>query len=1183
MSDKENQIEFLFVGDNSSLKKVARESDSIVEGSANKVGSTESLIRSEYGISSSVIQRRTAQLTDSAASAVQASSSIVTAEKALQAEFGITADIIRRREASVTSNIPLAVKPVSMVPSAKQGDRTPQRDFGVTQDFQAEMRMEEQLAADRIKWAGQRAAAAELDTLATKTWTGARKEADKAEQYLLNTEKKVQQALNETKNATDNTAAAMLGLSNSSGIVSSVLSALISPIGLITAGLLATVAAGALAAGALFGMASAAGTYGDRLDDTSAKTGISISNLLALDVAGQQVGASLERITTSVTRLEKRLGNADDATDRVSKGLKKWGIDTSNVNKALEQIIEKLGQFPEGVRRTQVAMDVFGIAGKDFAAITTAMKGNLPGFRHELEELGIVLGETDVKAAAAFEDQQILLSKQWEILQFKIQSAATPIVKEWLKDISDWMAKNQQQIIEWGKWFVQKLADIVVGVKDLYDWLWKIKDFSPIWIEINVVRKIIDSAYTAGEGTGYPSRSGNLFGAESQLPHIPRQSNYDDSGEYVSSGAGVPGSSAFPENPFGRDGKKKGGGSSKSDPAKHELEMERERVKQTLEGFTREQTQWDDMNRQKLVSMEVYTSMALSLETSRSKTTLEGLQKEYETASKLKKPDEREQKQLEITGKIAQERNRLEKAGSDRTYALEQEQLARFKATQDGKSAISEVVAQQEKDRVSDLAQHRILTEEAASKQIMSIELSLLENRAIMIRGDLAKEKSGSSQYIALQYQLGQNEAQRAAVTEQSLRKISDARDRDLENARQFVSEMIHMNFEVMQSSIGTARAGLESKIRTGGMNDPNDQRDARAALDRVEENARFEQQIYDLHEKARVALKDKTYAEIQIINGQYIKTAEQMEIEHNARLKDIDDRRLEELHAGLDRLADTSASLLSDSIAAGFEDGISAGVASFERGILQMIQSVLLRNLQQQLLSIFDDLAGRGGIIGKIFEVLTGVHKGKTAGGVQTQTIGGVTDAAKESAAMMTKVTSDLAVTTTAQTKELNMAVEAQTREIASTIQSSIEHLCQCNQPAQQGFWSTILQAAIGGAITGLTGGGGNQADEGPDTGPVKTPPKLKPKSGKYEGGNFGSYESFPVGEHGPETVYTGERGGFVVPQSTQPSTQGRDRSVNITFNVPVLGGSSYSQPKSRREYLQTLAPLIEELIHGS
>jgi hypothetical protein len=257
------------------------------------------------------------------------------------------------------------------------------------------------------------------------------------------------------------------------------------------------------------------------------------------------------------------------------------------------------------------------------------------------------------------------------------------------------------------------------------------------------------------------------------------------------------------------------------------------------------------------------------------------------------------------------------------------------------------------------------------------------------------------------------------------------------------------------------------------------------------------------------------------------------------------------------------------------------------------MAKSAAMRELQKEMLAIFDNLAGRGGIVGKIFEILTGVKKGSNPN--QTTGVGSVipnaptiTDPAIVAAtANAQKIAATIDIATVTQTRDLQAATTAQTQQIDASIARWAEHLCECSQPAQQGFLSSVLGAALGGAISGSLGGGkagGNRANEGPDTGPVKIKPVLK-GPGRYEGGNFGPNQEFDVGEYGPEKVITSSSGfGFVVPNSQQRSNNrgGGDKVINLTMNAPVLGASNYSTPKSRREYLEMLAPALRDALDG-
>jgi hypothetical protein len=77
-------------------------------------------------------------------------------------------------------------------------------------------------------------------------------------------------------------------------------------------------------------------------------------------------------------------------------------------------------------------------------------------------------------------------------------------------------------------------------------------------------------------------------------------------------------------------------------------------------------------------------------------------------------------------------------------------------------------------------------------------------------------------------------------------------------------------------------------------------------------------------------------------------------------------------------------------------------------------------------------------------------------------------------------------------------------------------------------------------------------------------------------------------VGEEGPEMVHL-PVGTHIYNRSETESMLSRNKrgntqiNVNLTLNAPVLGSSSHSSPRSRREYLEMLAPALQDALAGA
>lgn len=477
----------------------------------------------------------------------------------------------------------------------------------------AQSRMVEQLAIDQANWAKQAGVSAEIIATNRLAIGKASQVAGAAEKELTAIEREAAEASNSLRTASLAAGASLTGMTGGANAAEGALSALLNPIGLLAAGLIAIPVAGAAAAVTLYEMSSSASEFGNRLLSMSEKTGLTINNLLALDVASKTTGSSLERIIMSVGMFEKRIGDAEGGTNRLAQGFKRLGIDTTDVNKALEQVIDFLAKYPEGIQRTQAAMNIFGRAGKDFAAVTTEMKGSLSAYSEELQKMGIRLGTDDVESARAFIREQVKLGEHWDVIKFKIESAATPIVEDWLRGISEWLTQNETDIISWGHTFVS-----VVGT------------IANAFIKLTEAMSTFSWGFSAGKWLGtvggqqeYPTIQ-QVTSAKGKTSDVPEGVDPTEwyrmqglqEGSYPTQGSSA---TAPPKNPFTKDAKHKGGGGAAAQATRIELQRAQVEAKMAEDVYRDLLDKQRGYYDQSLISLEAYSTARINAENDRYK------------------------------------------------------------------------------------------------------------------------------------------------------------------------------------------------------------------------------------------------------------------------------------------------------------------------------------------------------------------------------------------------------------------------------------------------------------------------------------------------------------------------------------------------------------------------------------
>lgn len=173
-------------------------------------------------------------------------------------------------------------------------------------------------------------------------------------------------------------------------------------------------------------------SYSAELVDLSAKTGISTTRLQELAYVGDQVGTSSETMTSSLARLTRSMGGAQDQFEDYAQGqakaaaegkdftgelgqnaqaFEKLGISILDANGNLRdseevfaETIDALGSISNETERDALAMELFGKSAMELNPLIKAGSEEIARLSDEAHKMGAVMAEEDVAAMEAFDD-----------------------------------------------------------------------------------------------------------------------------------------------------------------------------------------------------------------------------------------------------------------------------------------------------------------------------------------------------------------------------------------------------------------------------------------------------------------------------------------------------------------------------------------------------------------------------------------------------------------------------------------------------------------------------------------------------------------------------------------------------------------------------------------------------------
>ena len=156
----------------------------------------------------------------------------------------------------------------------------------------------------------------------------------------------------------------------------------------------------------------AAINYGDWLEKTAQKTGVSTEALSSYKLGAELAGTTQEGLISGLQRLQKNMGAAlRSPTSAAATAFKSLGVEFQNADGSLRDVEDLLPDvaaamagMADGTLKTQIAMDLMGRSGAELIPMLNQGADGLKDMRAESEELGVVWTQQDAVAAAELND-----------------------------------------------------------------------------------------------------------------------------------------------------------------------------------------------------------------------------------------------------------------------------------------------------------------------------------------------------------------------------------------------------------------------------------------------------------------------------------------------------------------------------------------------------------------------------------------------------------------------------------------------------------------------------------------------------------------------------------------------------------------------------------------------------------
>ena len=225
--------------------------------------------------------------------------------------------------------------------------------------------------------------------------------------------------------------------------------------------------------GAFVNAAGNVSSYGDHIDKMSQKMGISAEAYQEWDAIMQHSGTTIDALKPAMKTLATQAEKGGAAFQKL--GISEQEVASLSTEDLFARVISGLQGMEEGTERTYLTSQLLGRGATELGALLNTSAEETEKMRQRVHELGGVMSDEAVKAAAAYQDQL-------QDMQTAFQSLSRNMMAEFLPSITTVMSGLTEIFNGNGSKGVQQITE---GVKGIVDGIAKaLPDLAKVAVEI---------------------------------------------------------------------------------------------------------------------------------------------------------------------------------------------------------------------------------------------------------------------------------------------------------------------------------------------------------------------------------------------------------------------------------------------------------------------------------------------------------------------------------------------------------------------------------------------------------------------------------------------------------------------------------------------------------------------------
>jgi plasmid maintenance system antidote protein VapI len=189
--------------------------------------------------------------------------------------------------------------------------------------------------------------------------------------------------------------------------------------------------------GGILAIQKQTGEFADRILDLSQITGLSTDALQEWRNVARVAGVDAEFVSNVVSGLSRRMRGISEESGKAHQAAQQLGISFKDANgqirstdQVMTEAIARLSEMDSGLERAAIANDLFGRRWEQLAPVLGLTSDEIAHARQQAHDLGLVMDQEALEAAAKFREEFSLLGEQTKALGRDFAMDMLPIVRD---------------------------------------------------------------------------------------------------------------------------------------------------------------------------------------------------------------------------------------------------------------------------------------------------------------------------------------------------------------------------------------------------------------------------------------------------------------------------------------------------------------------------------------------------------------------------------------------------------------------------------------------------------------------------------------------------------------------------------------------------------------------------------